>query len=95
MFIVPESDAKKPENRFEFQVGDKTYSVPKLGFVSGEASLMFEQGREIEGSLAAFDDDEARTIYAGLSRDQRTAFDADWIAASKVSPGESQGSADS
>lgn len=96
MFEIPESDAHKPENRFEFKGRDgKTYSVPLLGFVGGEASLHFEAGREIEGSLASFDDDAAREQYLAMKRDQRTKFDAAWIAASKVSPGESRGSAGS
>lgn len=96
MFEIPESDAHKPANRFEFKGRDgKTYSVPLLGFVCGEASIHFEAGRELEGSLAAFDDDLAREQYRSMDRDQRTKFDAAWVAASKVSPGESQGSAGS
>ncbi len=95
MFVVPEAGGRKPENRFEFQIGKKKASVPKLGFIGGEARHLLDQGREYEGSLAAFDDDEAREFYRGLSRDQMQAFDEAWIAASKVSPGESQGSADS
>lgn len=94
-FKVPESVASKPENRFEFEHEGKTYSVPKLGFVCGEASLLFEQGREFEGSLAAFDVGDAREAYLSLSVDQRRAFDAAWVEASRVSPGESEGSTDS
>lgn len=95
MFVVPESGATKPENRFEFTVGEKKYSVPKLGFVSGEAHALIERGEDYAGSCAAFDDPEARAVYEGLSRDQRKEFDQAWIAASRVSPGESEGSADS
>lgn len=95
MFLVPESDAKKPENRFEFQVGEKKYSVPKLGFVNGEASLLLEQDKNLEGLIAAFDDDEAREAYKSLQTDQRAKFNKEWVSASKVSPGESDSSADS
>lgn len=95
MFVVPESDATKPENRFEFQIGKMTYSVPKLGYVNGEASLLLEQDRNLEGLIAAFDNDEAREAYKSLQTDQRAQFNKAWVEASKVSPGESDGSADS
>jgi hypothetical protein len=94
-FTVPPSEKDDPKNRFEFIVNGKTYSVVKLGFAPGEASLLFEQGDEIAGSLACFDDPDARAAYLSLDTRQRQALDAEWVAASRVSPGESQDSADS
>lgn len=95
MFKVPTSDGEKPENRFEFSIAEKSYSVPKLGFAPVEASLLFEQGYRIEGLIACAGSAEASAALRLLATDQLTALEQAWIAASRVSPGESDGSAHS
>lgn len=95
MFKVPESDSKKPENRFEFELNGKTYSVPKFSFATLEAAILFDQGRYAEGVLESIDDPEVRAIVRALNKDQFQALDEAWSEASRVSPGESEGSAGS
>lgn len=93
-FTVPASGKDDPKNRFEFQIGDETYSVPLLGFAPIEAALLFEIGQNIEGIMACAGEEGAAAIR-DLTRDQYDALEQAWIAASKVAPGESEGSTDS
>jgi hypothetical protein len=91
-FTVPESGAAAPENRFHFQIGEKKYDVPKLSFAPVEASLLFEQGEQLAGLIACCDDPSISAALRRLNRDQLAALEDAWVAASKVSPGESEGS---
>lgn len=94
-FNVPASEKDNPENRFEFTIGEKAYSVPKLGFAPVEASLLFEQGFSAEGLLACSDDPEIAADLRRLNQDQLNALEAAWVKASRVAPGESRSSAGS
>lgn len=94
-FSVPESDAEKPENRFEFTIGEKSYNVPKLGYAPVAASLLFEQGYLIEGLIACSDDPAIAADMRKLKRDQLDALETAWVKESRVSPGESDSSAGS
>lgn len=94
MFVVPESDASKPENRFEFELFGKIHSVPLFKYAPVEAAMLWQQDRNIDGLIACMDD-ETEAAVRQLNGDQIAALDAAWSEASKVSPGESDGSADS
>lgn len=94
MYKVPESNADKPENRFEFELFGKIHSVPLFSVAPIEATLLWQQGRNLDGLFACMDD-ETEAAVRQLDREQIEALDAAWTEASKVSPGESDGSADS
>jgi hypothetical protein len=93
-FKVPPSEKDEPENRFEFEIEGTEYSVPLLRFAPVEASLAFEEGRNIEGLLLCAGD-EAGAAMRGLDRAQLSDLEDAWVKASRVSPGESDGSAGS
>lgn len=38
VFVVPASEGDKPENRFSFKIGRKTYTVPFIQYLSGPGS---------------------------------------------------------
>lgn len=92
-FIVTPSEKDKPENQFEFELDGKTYYMPLLRFAPVEAALLFEEGRNIEGLLLCAGD--ADSVLRTLDKTQLAELEAAWVAASRVSPGESDGSAGS
>lgn len=93
-FVVPQSEKDKPENRFEFVIDGETYDVPLLRFAPVEAALLFEQGRSIEGLMECAGA-EAGIAMRNLDREQLKDLEEAWVKASRVSPGESDGSAGS
>lgn len=95
MFKVPESEANKPENRFEFEIAGKAYSMPKLSYAPVEASILFAQGYNVEGLVACADDQDTRVALNLLTGDQLKALEKALIEASRVAPGESDSSDDS
>ncbi|MGW4090038.1 hypothetical protein [Nocardia sp. NPDC004750] len=102
-YQVPEPGGEKPENRFEFSIKGKTYSVPKIEFLPDEASSFLEAMSTGKISDVGYTE-YIRTLFAkaepklsanalkGLARDQLTALRDAWYESSKVTPGESSAS---
>lgn len=95
MFQVPDTKGAEAANRFEFSVGEETFSVPLLKFAPVEAQILFDRGYNAEGLIACADTPEAAAAIRKLAADQLDALETAWVAASKVSPGESEPSTDS
>ncbi|HEY4268417.1 MAG TPA: hypothetical protein VGM94_09525 [Galbitalea sp.] len=95
MFEVPKSKRSLKANRFPFKIGTKSHDVPLLKFAPVEATLLWEQGRDTAGLLACCDKPEVEAALRTLDSDQLDALSDAWIAASRVSPGESESSDDS
>lgn len=102
-FEVPKSKKDLPENRYEFTIDGETYSVPKLGFLSGEVVDLLAEAENkggihdtaaqyaIFGPKGSAEGDAVRT----LEREQLLALLEDYQAASRVTVGESPASTDS
>lgn len=95
MFQVPESKKSINQNRFEFQLGDESYSMPLLKFAPVEVAELLEQGKEVAALLALCENDAARAALRKLDGEQFGALSDAWAAASGVSAGESQASSSS
>lgn len=94
-FIVPNSQAEAPANRFEFVVpGDDTvYSLPLLKYLPvGVVNAAENAGGDLGKVLAAFGDGPARDAVETLNAEQIEALTAAWGEASGVTLGESGGS---
>jgi hypothetical protein len=102
-FQVPEPGGSKPENRFEFTIKDKTYSIPKLEYLSAEAASFIEDmsmgkisdvgfTEYIRALFVKAEPKLPATALKGLSRDQLTALRDAWYESSKVTAGESSAS---
>ncbi len=95
MFQVPESKKSIAQNRFEFEHGGKTYSLPLLKYAPVEAAEAFEEGRNVAAILLCCENDAARDAVRSLDGDQFGALMEAWQEASGVKPGESPASSDS
>ena len=101
MFVVPASEGSKKENRFEFKIGQKKYSVPFIQFLSGEgAEFLDDQGGRLTEAVLArrllvMECPEAGEAVRSLAADQATALSRAWVEASTASAGESLASDDS
>lgn len=96
VFKIPASGGHLKKNRFEFELGEETLSLPKLDYVPSSAD---EWMRERDRSMTATEfilafieqvDAEvgAKVRAAKLHRDQIDALQQGWIEASGVTPGE-------
>lgn len=94
-FQIPESKKSIKQNRFEFELGGKTFEIPHLKFAPAGAMEHFEQERTMSGLMLVCDDDETREALRGLDGDQLSAFMDAWAKASGVDMGESQASSSS
>ncbi|WP_330253142.1 hypothetical protein OG874_00555 [Nocardia sp. NBC_00565] len=103
VFQIPEPGGSKPENRFEFELKSKTYSIPKAEYLSSDASKFLEDMSTGKISDVGFTEyirilffkaepKLPKALFEGLSRDQLTALRDAWYAASKVTTGESSAS---
>jgi hypothetical protein len=103
-FQVPTSAGDLPENRFEFSLpkSKKTYSVPKLEFLTGE-QMMKVVSVDKASAAGTLGDSDIAVIFElfedmcdapvrALAMDQLFALYEAWSAASDVTPGESDGS---
>jgi len=101
VFVVPAPESEKPENRFHFKLGRKTYSVPFFQFLGPEAVTWFElNGRTAQEftmvrQVIPIECPESKEAIRGLSADQAVALSEAWTKASKVTPGKSSASDDS
>lgn len=105
VFKVPAPAGHLKKNRFEFQLGDETLSIPKMEFFTIEAEEWAMKAATdptilrrayIIGLFAACDPEVGEKIEAArLTRDQLGALYDAWGEASKVDPEKSSRSADS
>jgi hypothetical protein len=102
-FQIPEPGGSKPENRFEFEHKGKTYSIPKLEFLSADATKYVEDvstgkipdaglTENIRTLFCKAEPKLPKTLFDGLSRDQIVALRDAWYESSKVTAGESSAS---
>ncbi|WP_280485354.1 hypothetical protein [Nocardia cyriacigeorgica] len=104
VYNVPSSQANKKENRFalRFKDGGKVYSVPKLGYLSGEASEFIEQAMKdnltevvLTRRLLRIECPQAEQEIRRLHDDQILDISRRWVSESGITPGESLGSENS
>lgn len=91
-FQVPASKRSIAQNRFEFEVGGKTYSIPLMKFVPAGVMEQFENEKNITGLMMLADSDEQRDAMRLLEQEQIEALLSAWAEASDVSLGESSAS---
>lgn len=101
-YVVPASAGVKAENRFEFTIGDETFSVPFLQYLNAEAVEYLESpDRNRIGEitfirrLITLADEKAGAAVRPLARDQVKGLSEAWAKASEVTEGESSASDDS
>jgi hypothetical protein len=94
-FDVPTSKKSIRQNRFEFTLDGKTFSIPLLKFAPVEAAEAFEQNRNVAGILLCCENDEARDAIRSLDGDQFGALIDAWKKASGIGTGESEASEES
>ncbi|AXK86596.1 hypothetical protein SAMN05421776_11756 [Nocardia farcinica] len=101
---VPASKASKRENRYSFRLkdGGKVYSVPKLQYMSGDGSKFIAEqlGKGLDEvsftrRLLSIECPEAAAELDSLHADQVLWLSERWTAASAITVGESEGSAES
>lgn len=95
MFEIPESKRAKPENRFEFELAGKDFTIPLLKFAPVEASEHFEAQRQVAGIIACCENDAAKDAIRSLDGEQFGALMAAWQEASGITVGESRALPDS
>lgn len=98
MFVVPKAEGSKKENRFEFKITRKTYSVPFIQYLGGDATEFLSENGALMGEVAltrkliAFECPEASEEVRTLSNDQVQALSKAWAEASNATVGESAAS---
>ncbi|MFE2997999.1 hypothetical protein ACFXG4_23680 [Nocardia sp. NPDC059246] len=101
VFDVPASAGKKKENRFAFRLNGKVHTIPKLGFISGDASVFARDNQDtmtlpmVYRELIAIERPEIREDLFKLADDQVVLLADAWVLESGVSAGESEASEDS
>lgn len=102
-FVVPKSKASIKQNRFDFQIGSKKFSVPLLKYIDGEKVDQMAEA-EGKGGIAAiaaayglFGDPgtPAGIAVRTLDQEQLEALTNAYMEASGVTVGESSASTDS
>lgn len=91
-YTVPDSKKSIKQNRFEFVVASKEFSVPLLKFLPVSAAAAFERGDPVEGILEGCDTQSARAAILSLDGEQFDAFIHAWSEASGIELGESSAS---
>lgn len=100
-FNVPASAGSKRDNRFTFRHDGKTYSVPKLQYLSGKTAKLLNElqapmtSAEINRRVLVSECPDCEDAVYSMADDQMEALADAWIEASTVTVGESQGSNDS
>lgn len=94
VYEVPASKASIKQNRFEFKVGQKTYSLPKMQYLSlNQMALMqtIDESASVETIVHAFVsvDSAAGKAIGALDQEQVKGLFAAWQAESNISVGES------
>lgn len=101
VFRIPESEADKPENRFKFAVGDKTFDVPRMGYLSRAALEIVKREVEtdVDLDMVTYDLFAELTgtpgVVDGLPQDQLRALRDAYREASDITEGESEASSGS
>lgn len=94
-FDVPVSKKSLKQNRFEFTLDGKKFSIPLLKFAPVIAAEHFEAGRDVAGFIACCENDDAKTALRSLDGDQLGPLTDAWFEASGVTAGESEASEES
>jgi hypothetical protein len=94
-FDVPQSKRSIKQNRFEFTLDGKTYSIPLLKFAPVEAAEHFEVNHNVAGILACCETKAARDVVRAMDRSQFAALMDAWQKASGITTGESEASEES
>lgn len=98
MFVVPKAEGAKKENRFDFKIGTKSYSVPFIQYLGGLASAYAEDNMAIKSEISLMRElmiiecPDAEDAIRALSVDQCKALSDAWNEASTGSAGESSAS---
>lgn len=104
VFEIPSPAGDLKENRFEFKLGTKTVSLPKMeflppdgeDFIDSAATKPMSNRTYFLGLVEAIDPEIGKALRAKrLHRDQIIALHEAWKDSSKVDEGESSASADS
>lgn len=94
-FQVPPSKKSIRQNRFEFEVDGRTYSMPLLKFLPVASAEEFEREHNVAGVLAAVDSEEAKAVLRAMDGEQIAALIDAWQEESGVGVGESVASSES
>lgn len=92
-FQVPASTATKGQDRFEFEIGGKAFSVKKAKFVPIEELIDVESSGLASVAFFAGDSDAQGKAIRGLDREQFSALVVAWREDSEVTAGEAPASA--
>lgn len=103
VFKVPEPGRTREGNQFEFDIDGKTYSVPKLDFLTAEQMMWFAEAEEavqeknftprhLELVLKAFESVTDAPVRSLELVEQLLPLFTAWAGAGEVEPGESDGS---
>lgn len=101
MFVVPKAEGSKKENRFDFKIGTKSYSLPFIQYLGGLAAAYAEENMAIKSEvslmreLVIIECPDSEDAVRALSVDQCKALADAWNEASTGSVGESSASDDS
>lgn len=94
-FEVPASKKSIAQNRFEFTLDDRTYSIPLLKFATVEAAEALEEDRTVRAVMLACETEEAADAVRSLDGEQFNALVSAWAEASGITVPESLASTDS
>jgi len=86
VFKVPASKAEA--ERFEFSIGDGTYSLPNMNHIPVEAGILFAEEKALQAVVASADDEKTRAAVKRLTVEQLSALVEAWGEASGVEAGE-------
>ena len=96
-YKVPDWKKSIVQNKFDVEIGRKTYSLPKTEYLTGRQAALIAEVESNDGMYDVLDD-----FCPGLGtafRDVPTKFFSEfleaWHAESSVTPGESEASSDS
>ncbi|QGJ92008.1 tail assembly chaperone [Gordonia phage Keelan] len=99
VFVVPASKSTAAENQFKFKLGTKTFTIPKMQYLPGDAiDFMDQKAKEVAlewllmRHLFMFLVPKAEDQIRSMSRDQIDALSKAWDDASTADLGESSAS---
>ena len=95
MYEVPKSRSSLKKNRFEFRIGDDTYSVPLLKFLKPSIAFALDGASSTAAVQALFDEYLPEAFGKFEDGEQLEAFMSAWQEASGIEAGESSASSDS
>jgi hypothetical protein len=97
-YKVPDWKKSVEQNKFEVEIGGKTYSLPKTEYLTGRQAERIAHVDEIEGGMYAVLDEFCPglgTAFRDVPSKYFGEFLEQWHDESSVTPGESEASSDS